>query len=109
MPRRLASSPLPRSLLYEMALFSGLRANELRSLTIDDLDLDRYGVILNAEWTKNRQEGCQPLYEFDILRMIVPGTCARKYLFSHAPYPLIYTYLENILISLHAASNYIHW
>jgi len=42
----LASSPLHRSLLYEMALFSGLRANELRSLTIADLDLNRYGESL---------------------------------------------------------------
>ena len=58
----LHASPPDRSLLYEMALFSGLRANELRSLTTDDLDLDRCGVNLDAEWTKNRQEGFQPLY-----------------------------------------------
>ena len=32
-------------------LFSGLRANELRSLAADDLDLDRCGVNLDAEWS----------------------------------------------------------
>ena len=48
-------------LLYETALFSGLRANELRSLTIDHLDVERCGFHLEAAWTKNRQPGFQPI------------------------------------------------
>ena len=50
-----------RRLLYEMALFSGLRLGELRHLTGAHLDIDRGGVRLNAEWTKNRRAGFQPL------------------------------------------------
>ena len=48
-------------LLYEVAFMSGLRANELRSLTIDHLDVEHSGLILDAEWTKNRKDGFQPL------------------------------------------------
>ena len=50
-----------RRLLYEMALFSGLRLGELRHLTGADLDIERGGVRLHAEWTKNRRAGFQPL------------------------------------------------
>jgi len=50
-----------RRLLYEVALCSGLRANELRSLSVDDLDIERCGLRLHAEWTKNRKAGFQPL------------------------------------------------
>ena len=50
-------------LLYETALCSGLRVNELRSLTGDHLDLERNGLHLDAEWTKNRKRGFQPLPE----------------------------------------------
>ena len=57
----LAVSPPHRRLLYETALFSGLRANELRNLTVDHLDEDRGGVHLDAAWTKNRKPGFQPL------------------------------------------------
>jgi integrase len=41
----------------ETAFLSGLRANELRHLTLDHLDLDRCGLHLDAVWTKNRQPG----------------------------------------------------
>jgi integrase len=44
-----------------MALNSGLRAKELRSLTTGDLDVENSGVHLRAAWTKNRQDGFQPL------------------------------------------------
>jgi len=48
-------------LLYETASLSGLRAGELRALTLDHLDTERSGLRLEATWTKNRQEGFQPL------------------------------------------------
>jgi len=50
-----------RRLVYEVALCSGLRANELRSLRRTDLDAERGGLVLSATWTKNRKDGFQPL------------------------------------------------
>ena len=50
-----------RRLTYEMALCTGLRANELRSLAVGDLDVEREGLRLDAGWTKNRKPGFQPL------------------------------------------------
>jgi integrase len=54
-------APEYRRLLYETAFCSGLRAKELRSLTVGDLDTRRGGLVLHSEWTKNRQGGFQPL------------------------------------------------
>ena len=59
--RLLEVCPPERRLLYETALFSGLRANELRHIMLEHLDLTRNGLRLDANWTKNRQEGFQPL------------------------------------------------
>jgi len=50
-----------RRLCYEVAFCSGLRANELRSLIVSDLDVDRGGLVLRSSWTKNRQDDFQPL------------------------------------------------
>ena len=50
-----------RRLLLESAFQSGLRANELRNLTLEHLDLERCGLHLDGEWTKNRKPGFQPL------------------------------------------------
>lgn len=61
--RVLAVAPHYRRLLYETAFTSGLRANELRSLSVNDLDVEGCGLILHAEWTKNRKAGFQPLPE----------------------------------------------
>ncbi|MBI1319286.1 MAG: tyrosine-type recombinase/integrase [Candidatus Hydrogenedens sp.] len=59
--RLLSAAPLDRKMLYMLALATGLRVNELRSLSVDDLDRERCGVVLHAEWTKNRKSGFQPL------------------------------------------------
>ena len=67
--RLLDTCALHRRLLVETALFSGLRANELRSLTIGDLDADRSGLILDSSWTKNRESGLQPL-PADLMRRL---------------------------------------
>jgi integrase len=48
---------------------SGLRANELRNLKPNHIDLERGGLILEAEWTKNRKDGLQPLPD-DLLRRL---------------------------------------
>ena len=54
-------APEHRRILYETAFCSGLRAKELKSLTVHDLDLRRGGLHLHAKWTKNRMAGFQPL------------------------------------------------
>jgi integrase len=56
-------------LLFETAFLSGLRANELRSLSTEDLDVQNGGLHLRAEWTKNRQKGFQPLPRNLMLRL----------------------------------------
>lgn len=53
-----------RLLGYEVAFASGLRKEELRSLVVRDLDIKRGGLVLRAEWTKNRKDGFQPLPAF---------------------------------------------
>jgi len=50
-----------RRLLLETAFTTGLRANELRNLTVHHLDVQRCGLRLDAAWTKNRKPGFQPL------------------------------------------------
>jgi len=57
----LEAVPEHRRLLYEVALLSGLRAGELRSLTKGHLDTKEGGIRLDACWTKNRKPGFQPL------------------------------------------------
>ena len=59
--RLLEVAPEHRRLLYELAFTSGLRAKELRSLAVDDLDADLSGLHLHAAWTKDRKGGFQPL------------------------------------------------
>jgi len=59
--RLLAVVPADRQLLYLTALCSGLRAGELRALSVADLDVQGGGVHLRPEWTKNRKPGFQPL------------------------------------------------
>jgi integrase len=57
----LEAASADRQLLYETALTTGLRAKELRSLRVCDLDPTRGGLILDPEWTKNRLPGFQVL------------------------------------------------
>ena len=54
-------APNHRRLLYEVALTTGLRKNELRWLSVDDLDVDGCGLRLHSQWTKNRKPGFQAL------------------------------------------------
>jgi len=62
-----------RRLLLETAFVSGLRANELRSLTVHDLDVQRCGLQLDADWTKNRKDGFQPLPASLVERLLAFG------------------------------------
>jgi len=59
--RILAVAPEHRRILYKVAVSTGLRARELRSLTPASLDAERKALILDAAWTKNRKPGLQPI------------------------------------------------
>ncbi len=50
-----------RALLYETALQTGLRASELRSLTVADLDFRDLTLTVRAAYSKHRREDVQPL------------------------------------------------
>ena len=50
-------------MLYIIAMTTGLRVNELRSLTRRHLDMKNGGLLLDAAWTKNRKPRLQPLPE----------------------------------------------
>jgi len=57
----LGVTPVNRRIVYEVALCSGLRVNELRNLKVAHLDMERAGLRLDAPWTKNRRAGFQPI------------------------------------------------
>lgn len=67
--RLLSVAPPERKLLYEMAFCTGLRANELYSLTANDLDVENCCLRLKAKWTKNRESGLQPLSKALVLQL----------------------------------------
>ena len=67
--RILALAPADRALLYEVALFTGLRVGELAHLRGRHLDIDRGGLRLDAEWTKNRRPGFQPLPRYLVQKL----------------------------------------
>ena len=61
----LQAAPVHRRMLYEVAINTGLRANELRSLGAEHLVIDHgagvYALRLDAAWTKDRKGGLQPI------------------------------------------------
>lgn len=69
----LASCAPHRRLLYETAFMSGLRANELRNLTVEHVDVERGGLRLDAAWTKNRRDGFQRLPQELVGRLLEFG------------------------------------
>jgi len=50
-----------RALLYRLAIESGLRSNELRSLTRSSFNFENQTVLIKAEHAKNRKEAVLPL------------------------------------------------
>jgi len=66
----LSVAPEYRRLLYEVAIISGLRVRELRSLTLANIDIERGGILLEAEWTKNRKNGFQYLPDGLLKRLV---------------------------------------
>jgi integrase len=74
MGRLLTVASPQRRLVYEMAMCSGLRANELRSLRVSHLDVARGGLNLDANWTKARKTGFQPLASGLVARLAEANT-----------------------------------
>ena len=60
-PERFGMSGPARSLLYRLAIETGLRRNELRTLTIGSFDFDRLTVKVEAGYSKHRREDVLPL------------------------------------------------
>jgi integrase len=67
-----------RAILYALALGTGFRANELRSLTPEDfrLDTDPPVVVCRAGYAKNRKEAVQPIRP-DLAAMLRPWVATR--------------------------------
>jgi integrase len=59
--RLLKAAPEHLRLLYIIAMTTGLRAGELRSLTRQHLDTENNVLKLDPAWTKNRKMAFQPL------------------------------------------------
>jgi len=59
--RRFGMDGHQRALLYRLAIETGLRADELRSLKVSSFDLDRYTVTVEAAYSKHRREDTVPL------------------------------------------------
>jgi len=60
-PERFGMVGYERSLLYRLAVESGLRANEIRSLLVGSFDFDRQTVTVESQHTKNHKEAVLPL------------------------------------------------
>ena len=50
-----------RAMLYRLAVETGLRANELRTLEVGGLDFDRGSLTIQAAYSKRRQEDTLPM------------------------------------------------
>ena len=60
-PERFGMSGYERALLYRLAAETGLRRNELRTLTIGAFDFAGHTVSVKAEHTKNHKDAVLPL------------------------------------------------
>ena len=60
-PERFGMKPHDRGMLYRLAIETGLRASEMRSLKVSSFDLQNRTVSVKAAYCKNRQEATLPL------------------------------------------------
>ncbi|QDV19486.1 Tyrosine recombinase XerC [Gimesia panareensis] len=80
--------PADRTMLYALAIGTGLRAAELASLTVSSIDLKTNTITLNAAYSKHRREDVLPLHPSLVERLTVwikgrrgklfPGTWAAE-------------------------------
>jgi len=55
-PKRFGMTGYERSMLYSFATYTGLRANEIRNLTVSSFDFDNCTVKVKAAYSKRRRE-----------------------------------------------------
>jgi integrase len=60
-PKRFGMTGHERALLYRLTIETGLRRNELKSLTASSFDFENYTVTVEAGYAKNRQQSKLPL------------------------------------------------
>ncbi len=60
-PARFGMTGPERAMLYRLAIETGARAGELRSLTVSSFDLDGCAVIIEARYSKRRRRDTLPL------------------------------------------------
>jgi len=60
-PNRFNMTGSERAMLYRLAVETGLRAGELRSLTVSSFDLEGLKIKLEAAYSKHRREDILPL------------------------------------------------
>ncbi len=74
-PERFLMTGHERALLYRLAIETGLRADELRSLTTSSFDLGACTVTVEAAYAKNRKESTLPVRKAtaDLLKSFVAG------------------------------------
>lgn len=60
-PKRMKITGPERAMLYRLAIETGLRLNELRSLTVDSFDFEACTVTVNAAYSKRRRQDTLPL------------------------------------------------
>ncbi len=60
-PECFGMSGYERSLIYRLAVETGLRANEIRNLKVSDFDFDDLTVTVKAGYSKHRREDTLPL------------------------------------------------
>jgi len=60
-PERFGMTGCERALLYRLAIETGLRVGELRSLTVSSFDFDRLMVTVEAAYSKHRRKDQLPL------------------------------------------------
>ncbi len=60
-PERFGMSGYERYLLYRVAVETGLRANELRTLTVNSFDMNNLTVTVAAGYSKHRSEDVLPI------------------------------------------------
>jgi integrase len=60
-PKRFGATGSQRAMLYRLAVETGLRANELRTLKVSSFDLDECTVTVQAAYSKRKREDVLPL------------------------------------------------